>query len=180
MSSREKLLSVTLVAMGSVTLSLVLYRLFSQLIVAPGDPTGTVASLLGYLAASVVCILLGSTMWKRLEVPVAEFSLIGGTFCLGLAFRPIGPNANALGTLGLVAFVMGYLILRSAASRGKQRTVFNRIVEKQMSPAVRALMYFPGPRSTASSLHATHDTLGDGVRPQSDREAAIEALRRAS
>ncbi len=170
MSPRKKLLSATLVIIGFVTLSLVLYRLFTQM---------TVTSSLGYLVVSVVCIVLGSTMWKRLEVPVAEFSLIGGAFCLGLAFRSIGASANALGTVGLVAFVMGYLILRSAANSGRQRTVFNRIVEKQMPPAAKALIDFPEPLSTARSLYAMQDTLGDSVRPEFDREAAMEALRRA-
>lgn len=178
MSPRRKLLSATLVTVGSVTLSLVLYRLFAQMIMAPGDPSGTVASSLGYLVASMVCIVLGSTMWKRLEVPVAEFSLIGGAFCLGLAFRSIGASANVLGTVGLVAFVMGYLILRSAANRGKQRTVFNRI-EEQLPPSARAVIDFPEPLGTTSSLQAMQYTLGDSVRPQFDREAALEALRRA-
>lgn len=175
MSPRKKLLSATLVTAGLVTLSLVLYRL----LMAPGDLAGAVTSSLGYLVASMVCIILGSTMWKRIEVPVAEFSLIGGAFCLGLAFQAMGPSANVLGTVGLVTFVMGYVILRSAARRGGQRTVFNRMLEKQLSPSVQALIGFPGPLYTELSSDAMGDTLGESSRPLSDREAAIEALRRA-
>lgn len=171
MSPRKKLLSATLITAGLVTLLLVLYRLF----IVPGDLAEGVTPSLGYLVTSVVCIILGSTMWKRIEVPVAEFSLIGGAFCLGLAFQTIGASANVLGTVGLVTFVMGYVILRSAASRGGQRTVFNRIVERQLSPSARALISFPEPLNTESS----GDTHGDPGRPQTDREAAIEALRRA-
>ena len=179
MSPRKKLTSAGLIVAGFVTLSLVLHRLYTHLIVAPGDAAGTMASSRGYLVVSIACIVLGATMWKRLEVPVAEFSLIGGAFCLGLAFRTIGESANMLGTVGLVTFVMGYLILRSAVGRGRQRTVFNRIVEKQLPPGAQALVDFPAPAGTASSLNAMGQALGESVRPQYDREAAIEALRRA-
>ena len=77
----KKAASATLMVAGSVTLCLVLYRMFVEMMMAPGDPSQVTSSVLGYLLFSIVCIVVGVAMWQRFRVPVAEFALVGGAFC---------------------------------------------------------------------------------------------------
>jgi len=186
MSRTKKWLSGVLLLLGSGTFAFVFYQSSMRIVNEPGDLAVILAPFLGYIVAATASIVLGTAMWDRLLVPVAEFSLIGGAFCLGLAFRSIGPNATIAGTVGLTAFAMGYLVLRSAVNRGSRRKALNRIIDNEkLSPGAEALLNFPATQAqeadgTAGSLNAMIKNLGNSVRPQQGRKAALELLRHAS
>ncbi|HUG80724.1 MAG TPA: hypothetical protein VML01_03610 [Bryobacterales bacterium] len=142
-----------------------------------------------YLVASVVCIVMGAALWKKWQIPVAEFWVVAGAFCLGVAFRSNGREAEVHGAFGLAAFVIGYLILKYNTDRREKTTpdprlreeTMKRIMDAAIPPSAVALMEAEEPESSepdqaASSLNSMIHELGTSVRPALEKTAGARKL----
>jgi glucose dehydrogenase len=142
-----------------------------------------------YLGAAMACIVVGAALWKEWQIPVAEFWVIAGAFCLGVAFRSNGFEAEVHGAFGLSAFVIGYLILTYNADRRKTKGPDPKIREETM----RRIMNSELPSDAAtltdteesdpsdsngatSSLASMIHNLGAGVKPITEKVEGVHEL----
>ncbi|MDA1312583.1 MAG: hypothetical protein O2968_04530 [Acidobacteria bacterium] len=175
----RKILSSVFVLMGAGIATILFFRYFADLISTGGNHLGTqLGNSIEYLIAALACIGLGAALWKKWQIPVAEFWVVAGAFCLGVAFRSEGQEAEVHGAFGLAAFVIGYLILKYNADRGGTRRpdprlreeAMQRMMDSAMPPGAFALMEGKEPDSSepgeaASSLNSMIHKLGKSVGP---------------
>ncbi len=186
----RRLFSSVLVLTGAGIATVMFLRYFVDLIYTGG--VGLEAQLGGsiqYLGAAMACLVVGAALWKEWQIPVAEFWVVAGAFCLGVAFRSNGYEAEVHGAFGLSSFVIGYLILRYNADRRRikrpdpkiREETMRRMMDSALPPDAAALKDTEEPDSSdsngaTSSLASMIHNLGTGVTPIVEKTRGVHEL----
>jgi hypothetical protein len=186
----RKILSSVFVSLGAGITAIFVLGYFVDLIATGGKHWGTqLGGSIGCLVAAVACIAVGAALWKKWQIPAAEFWVVVGAFCLGVAFRSNGHEAEVLGSFGLAAFVIGYLVLKYNTGRREKTAhdprlreeTMKRIMDADIVPGALALMEVEEPESSqpdqaTSSLTSMIHKLGTSVRPALEKTAGARKL----
>ncbi len=186
----RKILSSVFVLVGAGIATIHFFRCFADLIATGGKHLGTqLGGSVEYLVAAVACIVVGAALWKKWQIPLYELWVVAGAFCLGIAFRSNGHEAEVHGAFGLAAFVIGYLALKYNTDRRStmpldprlREETMKRIMDAAIPPSAVALMEAEEsesgePERAAASLNSMIHELGTSVRPALEKTAGARNL----